>query len=485
MTDKNNNKISVIRNIDWLVAWDEAAQKHYYLRNGDLAYKGNEICYIGKSYDGHADSEIDGRNFMVMPGFVDIHAHSGDEPMAKGVFDDIGTPALYGQALYEYSGVLDFDDNPEALEAGLNVMLADLMKSGVTTLMDLTRPHDRWIDTMYKSGIRGYVAPGFREASWHVHNSHRLDFIWDEAKGRDAFERAKACVKEAEDYPSDRIRGALAPSQIETCSEKLLADGAAAAKSMGVPLTIHAAQTMAEHEELLQRHGMTAPQYLNSLGVLGPNLVLGHCIFLDHHSWTRQRTENDLALLAETGTSVAHCPVAFARSGMTLQTIGRYQRAGVNLGIGTDTYPNNYTEEMRIGMLAARISAKSVFDVSTADIFNAATIGGAKALQRDDIGRLKVGAKADMVLVNTNHPSMLPVYDPIRSFLHNAADRAISHVIVDGDFAVRDGEHCHIDHQANAEILTDAQNKAVAKAPQNDPQHRSMDVLAPLTFESR
>lgn len=485
MTENTDTKISIIRKIDWLVAWDETAQKHYYLRNGDLAFKGNEICFVGKNYDGHADVELDGRNFMVMPGFVDIHAHSGDEPMAKGVFDDIGTPTLYGQALYEYSGVLDFSDTPDAAEASLSAMLSDLMKSGVTTLMDLSHPHDNWIDIMHKSGIRGYVGPGFREASWHVHNSHRLDFIWDEAKGRDEFERAKACVTAAENHPSDRIRGAFAPSQIETCSEKLLSDGAAAAKSMGVPLTIHAAQTMVEHEELLRRHGMTAPQYLNSLGILGPNLVLGHCIFLDHHSWTRQRTENDLSLLAESRTSVAHCPVAFARSGMTLQSIGRYQRAGVNLGIGTDTYPNNYAEEMRIGLLAARISAKSVFDVSATDIFNAATIGGAKALQRDDIGRLKVGAKADMVMVQTNHTSMLPVYDPIRSFLHNAADRAISHVIVDGEFAVRDGEHCHIDHQAAAEALTHAQNRAVANASQHDPHQRSMDELAPLTFESR
>lgn len=93
---------------------------------------------------------------------------------------------------------------------------------------------------------------------------------------------------------------------------------------------------MAEHEELLRRTGLTAPRYLDRIGVLGPDLIIGHGIFLDHHSWTRQRTADDLPLLAEWGAGVAHCPLTFARNGMTLQTLGRYRRAGVNIALGTD-----------------------------------------------------------------------------------------------------------------------------------------------------
>jgi 5-methylthioadenosine/S-adenosylhomocysteine deaminase len=93
---------------------------------------------------------------------------------------------------------------------------------------------------------------------------------------------------------------------------------------------------MAEHEELLRRTGLTALRYLDRIGVLGPDLIIGHGIFLDHHSWTRQRTADDLPLLAEWGAGVAHCPLTFARNGMTLQTLGRYRRAGVNIALGTD-----------------------------------------------------------------------------------------------------------------------------------------------------
>ena len=224
----------------------------------------------------------------------------------------------------------------------------------------------------------------------------------------------------------------MTPSQIDTCSEALIQEAVGAARDRGIPITIHAAQTMAEHEELLRRTGETAPAMLERLGVLGPDLILGHCIFLDHHSWTRQRTRDDLDRLARSGTSVAHCPVTFARSGMTLESLGGYRRAGVNVGIGTDSYPFNMLEEMREALICSRVAGKSVFDLDTAGVLSAATIGGATALRRDDIGRLAVGAKADLTLVDLSHPAMQPVHDPLRNLLHCAAERAVRDVYVDG-----------------------------------------------------
>ena len=188
----------------------------------------------------------------------------------------------------------------------------------------------------------------------------------------------------------------IAPSQIETCSEELIQEAVAEARSRGMRITIHAAQTMAEHEELLRRTGETAPAMLDRLGVLGPDLILGHCIFLDHHSWTRQRSRDDLARLARSGTSVAHCPVTFARSGMTLESLGAYRRAGVNVGIGTDSYPFNMLEEMREALICSRVSGRSVFDLDTGGLFSAATIGGAQALGRSDIGRLAAGCQGGL-----------------------------------------------------------------------------------------
>ncbi|WP_245299300.1 amidohydrolase family protein [Sinorhizobium sp. GL28] len=203
---------------------------------------------------------------------------------------------------------------------------------------------------------------------------------------------------------------------------------------------------------------------------------------VDSHSWTRQRTEVDLRLLADRQTTVAHCPVTFSRSGMALESVGRYRRAGVNVALGTDSYPFNMLEEMRQAMICARLSGKSVFDVATGDILEAATIAGARALGRDDIGRIAVGSKADFLVVDLRHHAMQPVYDPLRNLLHCAAERAIERVYVDGTCVVSGGRPTLIDYDGALAKLQEAQDYACRKAPANDPKGRGMQTLAPLSL---
>lgn len=472
--------VTVVRNAAWAVAWDEDAARHVYLQGADVAFTRAGILHVGPTYQGHADEEIAGTAIMVMPGFVNIHCHSGDEPIAKGLFEDVGTAALWGNALYEYSALIDADADAKA--ACQTVMLGDLMRSGVTTHLDIASPYPHWLPLAAQSGMRAYLAPGFREAQWRMAGSHRLDYEWDKARGRERYAEALSFVDQARTHPSGRIEGVIAPSQIETCSEELIQEAVAEARIRGMRVTIHAAQTMAEHEELLRRTGETAPALLERLGVLGPDLILGHCIFLDHHSWTRQRNRDDLARLAGSGTSVAHCPVTFARSGMTLESLGAYRRAGVNVGIGTDSYPFNMIEEMREALICSRVSGRSVFDLDTGDLFSAATTGGAKALGRSDIGRLAPGAKADLSLVDLSHPAMQPVHDPLRNLIHCAAERAVRDVYVDGQAVVKDRRVVNLDYEGAVRELQDAQKRACRRAERGDPQGRPLATLAPYSL---
>lgn len=471
---------TVVRNAAWVIAWDDDTSQHVYMQDADVAFSKAEILYVGPSYQGDADNEIAGSSIMVMPGLVNIHCHSGDEPIAKGLFEDIGTTALWGNALYEYSALIDADEDAKA--ACQTVMLSDLMRSGVTTHLDIASPAPKWLSLAADSGLRSYLAPGFREAQWRLAGSHRLDFEWNKARGRELYAEALAFVADARAHPSGRIDGVIAPSQIETCSEELIQHAVAEARSRGMRITIHAAQTMAEHEELLRRTGETAPVMLERMGILGPDLILGHCIFLDHHSWTRQRSRDDLTRLARSGTSIAHCPVTFARSGMTLESLGAYRRAGVNVGIGTDSYPFNMLEELREALICSRVSGRSVFDLDTGGLFSAATIGGAKALGRDDIGRLISGAKADLVLVDLSHPAMQPIHDPLRNLIHCAAERAIRDVYVDGQAVVKDRRVVKLDYDGAVRELQDAQKRACRRAEQDDPQGRSLSSLAPFSL---
>ncbi len=474
--------ISVIRNVETIVAFDEELGTHAYLPDSDIAFDETQIIHVGGRYDGPYESEEQGRGRLLLPGLINIHCHSDEEPLSKGIFDDIGTAALWGQAMYEYSSLVEISE--EAREASLTIMLGDLIRSGVTTLVDIAGPHDAWLPTLIRSGARTYAAPGFREAQWYVENSHRLDYRWDRKRGREAFERAMAFVDAAEVHPSSRLRGIISPSQVETCSAELLILSANEARSRGVPITLHAAQTMAEYEELLRRTGKTAVQYLESLGILDERLILGHCIFIDSHSWTRDRTHEDMALLSKRGTTVAHCPVTFSRSGMILESIGRYRRHGINVGIGTDSYPYNMLEEMRRALICSRIAGKSVFDVKTSDVLEMATLAGAKALGRKDIGRIAVGAKADFSLVDLNHPAMQPVYDPLRNLLHCAAERAVKAVYVDGHCIANDGRIVGLDYKGAVQVMREASKFTMARIQANDPRGRGLSELAPLSLSA-
>jgi 5-methylthioadenosine/S-adenosylhomocysteine deaminase len=473
-------EITVIRDVDTIVAYDAANDSHVYRHGGDVAFDATGLLCVGDRFDGHATTELSGKARMVMPGLIDIHCHSHDEPMAKSIFEDVGTAALWGQAMYEFSSVLDGGEDARA--ACLTVMLGDLMRSGATTILDIAGAHDIWLDIAAKSGARAYLAPGFRQADWVVHDSHHLDYEWNDEAGRNAFARALEFVDRARAHPSGRLDGVVSPSQVETCRPDLLVDAAEEARKRGIRITVHAAQTMAEHEELLRRTGLTAVQYLDRLGVLGSDVILGHCIFADHHSWTRQRTRDDLATLAERGTTVAHCPVTFARSGMALETLGAYRRSGVNVAIGTDSYPFNMLEEMRQALICSRLGGKSVFDLSTSDVFDAATLSGAKALGRADIGRLSVGAKSDLLVIDLNAPTMRPVYDPLRGLLHCAAERAVERVYVDGQLTVDRGKPTQLDYDGAIREMQSLQDWACARAGTYDPRGRSIGELAPKSL---
>jgi cytosine/adenosine deaminase-related metal-dependent hydrolase len=233
----------------------------------------------------------------------------------------------------------------------------------------------------------------------------------------------------------------------------------------------------------MRRHGKTPIEWLQSLGALGPNALVGHGIFLDHHSWLHWTSRDDMGRLTESGTNIAHCPTVFMRRGITLQDFGMYKRAGINIGIGTDTFPHNFIEEMRNAAYAARISAGNVHALRTTDIFDAATLGGAKALGREDIGRIATGAKADLVLVDVTHPAMRPVYDPIRSLIYAAGERAIRQVFVDGRQVVKDGRALAFDFADASARLEAAQARSIEKVPGFDWSRRSVSVLMPTTYE--
>lgn len=472
---------TLIKNASWAIAWDASEKRHVYRKGIDVAYGPRGITHVGPDFKGAADVTIDGRGLMVMPGLVNVHSHLGHEPVYRGIREEHGVPNMYMTSLYERSQAFDVSD-PALRRASLEVALCEVLKSGVTTVCDISPIYDGWADIVARSGIRGFLAPGFADARWKLSDDHSLGFDWDEARGAKGLDAALSFVDGLAKHPSGMLSGVVSPMQIENCTDTLLRDSFDAAKERRVPFTLHAAQGVLEHIEMVKRHGTTSIRHANDIGILGPTTIIGHAILPDSHSWIRWHTRDDIRLLGEAGCSVAHCPTPFARYGIILESFGDYVRAGVNMAMGTDTTPHNMLEEIRKAGTFARIASRHVNNVSTGMLLNAATVAGAKALMRDDLGKLAVGAQADIVLIDVNHPDMMPARDPLRSLVFHAADRAVKDVFVAGRKVVADGRVMTLDHAGACARLAEAQGKMMALTPQRDYLKRTADEITPLSL---
>jgi 5-methylthioadenosine/S-adenosylhomocysteine deaminase len=472
---------TVIKNADWAIVWQIQPGRHVYMRDVDVAFDGNTVTHVGKHYSGAADKIVEGRKRMVMPGLVNLHSHPEHEPAYRGVREEHGLPNMYMSGLFERSQAFYATDDAFRA-ASAEFAYCELLKSGVTTLIDISPAWEGWADLLAKSGLRAFLAPGYASARWKLENDFELKYSWDEKGGQQRFAAALQVVDAAIKHPCGRLSGVVSPMQIDTCTADLLRDSRAAAQERKIPFTVHIAQGVSEVLEMIRRHGKTPIGWAADAGLLGATTILGHAIFLDSHSWVRWWTKSDLKLIADNGCTVAHCPTPFVRYGQLMENFGDYLRAGVNMGIGTDTTPHNMLEEMRKAAILARVAARDINTVSTADMLNAATIGGANAVLRSDIGRLAPGMKADIVVVDLECSDMMPARDPLRSLVYHAAERAVRDVYVDGQQVVADFKVVTLNQADAAGRLQEAQNRMLAAVRQRDYKARSADDIVPLSL---
>ncbi|MGD9880367.1 MAG: amidohydrolase family protein [Reyranella sp.] len=474
---------SSIRNLAWAVIGDGAEPRHVYRRGVDLFLRDGRIVEItpaGARPLQANEPALDGSGMLALPGLINIHSHPTTEPAYRGVREDHGVPEQHMTGLIERLQAFRLDNDGQSAAAVMSY--SEMLRAGTTTVCDVTAPFDGWLDTMVQSGMRFYAGPTFASARWGMSAPQTVTWRWDEAAGLAAFDKAKAVMAEAESHNSGRLGALVFPAQIDTVTPELFAAARRHADETGRRFSTHIGQAVVEVREMIRRHGTTPVQWAAAQGLLKPDTILAHCILLDEHPQIRWHTARDLDLIAEVGASVAHCPQPFARYGLAMDHVGRYRTRGVNIGLGTDCAPHNLVEEMRLAIHAARLMSETLASLDSATAFEAATIGGARALGRDDIGRLAPGMLADIVLVDLAHPLMQPARDPLRSYVFHAADRAVRTVLVGGEVVLQDGAPLHLDPAAAMERLAEAQARMLRDAPNRDYAHRPAEEIAPLSL---
>ncbi|MGH7320793.1 MAG: amidohydrolase family protein [Candidatus Rokuibacteriota bacterium] len=480
---------TVIADADWVVGFDGSG--HRLIRGGTVAFQGNTITFVGTDYQGPSGRFIDARGRVVIPGLIDMHSHLALEARTKGFQDDHGVSRkLWMSGLFEYLPVWAADD-PQGVVDSMRFAVVELLKSGTTTVFDMVwrtfrTPMDwlgdRTLEVLEQSGLRVFTGPMVRSARWSTRNGHEVEYEWDLDAGRQAFRAAVTFAEQQRGAWGGRLTGALIPAGTDTIEPDLVPEFMTAAKQLGVPVQIHAAQTVHEHLVMMRRHGQTPVEFLARRGMVGPQVTLGHGVFLAHHSRIRYPDHDDLGVLADTGTNVSYCPWNFARRGWCMESFGGYLRRGVNVTIGTDTAPHDMMEEMRWAAMLSKVASQDAGCPTAAETFTAATLGAAKALGRDDLGRLAPGARADIVVIDARTMPMRPLRDPVKNLVYYGASRAVESVFIDGRQLVADGGVPGVDERELAECIQGAADRVLATVPERDWAGRTHEQMSPLSF---
>ena len=433
--------------------------EHRLLRDGQVVCEDGEIAFVGRGYDGPADDVIDATDRLVIPGLIDTHCHAGSQA-GERMIADVGDPQFFQAGFLNYWAVPKGKEGPVGLEeprVGGAYTLAELIRGGTTTALELGSASEAFAAVAEEIGIRLYAGAYCASARYALDDRGTIDWDWDDARGFTQLAQAERTIRAIDGTAGGRVRGMLCPAQADTCSPELLRAARDVAERLDVPLQIHTAQNVMEFQRILALHGTTPVGFLDDVGVLGPRTILGHCIITSAHSLARFPDGDDLERIARAGSPVAHSPLVFARRGNLLESFDGYRRAGITVGIGTDTYPRDMLSEMRLAAFMSKVAARSFRDGQARDVFNAATLGGAAALRRDDLGRLAPGARADLAVVNLRNLRVGPYRDPIRALVNCAVADDVETVLVEGRVVKRDGRLTTVDE---AELLRRVQQAA-------------------------
>jgi cytosine/adenosine deaminase-related metal-dependent hydrolase len=471
----------------WVVGFD--GRGHELIPNGSVVFEGDRVIHVGRKFDGAVDRTLDARGKLVSPGFINCHLHAAVNA-GQTVFISDAKPDYFASNFIGYVAPRRGAQPPRVMaDARIGAMYGmwSALRAGATTIFDVgTMPGgpDAFTKIVGEMGVRAYLGPGFRDAEYGF-DGDRVYTEFKEGQGKAGLDRAIDYARKYDGAYEGRIQAMIYPGQMDTCSADLLRAARRAADELDIPLQFHAAMNQKEFHYTLQRDGKTPIAFLHAIGFLKPRTGLGHCLFHNAHSWCHYPYGDDLQILADTGVTVVHAPFKYAKMGITLESFARYRARGINIAIGTDTYPQDIIHEMRWAALTCRIADQSFMVGKPRDVFDAGTLGGAKHVGRDDIGRLVVGGKADIIVVDLLRPHYGAVHDPIKALIECGSGSDVETVFVDGQPLLENGKAVRFDEIAMLREVQQESEKLWRAVPDWHWTGKPVDEIVPPSYPVR
>jgi 5-methylthioadenosine/S-adenosylhomocysteine deaminase len=397
------------------------------IRNATIVVEGNRITSVGKAEALKAvaaDRVIDASGFVVTPAFVNGHMHISYAHAVRGIFRDdfVGRERL-SQVFRLQSAMTEQEEYATSLLA-----IVELLKGGTVSFVDpgSTRHLDACLQVYADTGCR--VVTG--ESLIDVDSPLALPRY----STADALARTERAIRTFDRRLDGRVRAWAMPFSTDTATPELLSGARRLADQYGTGMTIHHASGGALGQRFQSSFGLSPTAFLESIGVLGPNVLLAHATGID---------ADEVATIARTGSPVVICPsTAFKEgSGLADRKVTELLAAGVDVAIGSDSAnSSNYLDAVRainamaVGVKVGRGDASALPAEQAVEM---ATLMGARALgMADAIGSIEVGKKADLVLFDTRRAEWRSLTDPVNNLVYSADGRSVHTVIADGRIVV-------------------------------------------------
>lgn len=392
---------------------------------GDIAVRGNRIAEVGTGlrakYPGA--EVIPGENSLVMPGLINCHTHAA-MTLLRSYADDMPLMEWLSQKIWPREAHLKRED----IYWGSQLSVLEMIKSGTTTFADMYFYMAETARAAEESGIRAVLSRGM------VGNGDKAQFALDDSE-----EFVKAWHGKAE----GRITCLLGPHAPYTCPPAYLEKVMALADRLDVGLHIHLAETAVEVEDITKQYGKRPIELMESIGLFEKRHVLAaHCIHLN---------ENEMDILVRRKAGIAHNPESNMKLASGVAPIPQLLAKGALVGLGTDGASSNNNldllEEMRTCALLHKVFTKDPLVMPAYQVLYMATALGAQALALPDLGMIKPGALADLLIVDLHQPHLTPMYDPVANMVYAAQSSDVKTVLIDGRVVMRDRQVLTVDEE--------------------------------------